>query len=193
MARATSRWCRPTAVRIGAHEQIHMLGRLLGVTAYTIDDVAELPELLDQLREQPPRADRHRGLEPARSAISRATRALATASDRHRNVAGAVRPAARPAPSKKPCSASRWRSRRPACSPRWTRRRAWAACCRRWSAHKLPLAYVSDGQRVPEDLQPGARASAGARAVEIASRKRARPRTTKIMQRRIGAGAHAMA
>ena len=35
------------AVRIGAHEQMHMLGRLLGVTAHTVYDIAELPELLD--------------------------------------------------------------------------------------------------------------------------------------------------
>ena len=60
------------AVRIGAHEQMHMLGRLLGVTAHTVYDVAELPELLDALSRPAARADRHRGREPARSAISRA-------------------------------------------------------------------------------------------------------------------------
>src|SRR6187549_801659 len=40
------------AVRIGAHEQMHMLGRLLGVTAHTVYDVAELPDLLDALSGQ---------------------------------------------------------------------------------------------------------------------------------------------
>jgi flagellar biosynthesis protein FlhF len=40
------------AVRIGAHEQMHMLGRLLGVTAHTVYDVAELPELLEALSGQ---------------------------------------------------------------------------------------------------------------------------------------------
>ena len=38
------------AVRIGAHEQMHMLGRLLGVTTHNVFDVAELPELLYELR-----------------------------------------------------------------------------------------------------------------------------------------------
>ena len=38
------------AVRIGAHEQMHMLGRLLGVTTHNVYDVAELPELLYELR-----------------------------------------------------------------------------------------------------------------------------------------------
>jgi flagellar biosynthesis protein FlhF len=37
------------AVRIGAHEQMHMLGRLLGVTAHTVYDIGELPELLQAL------------------------------------------------------------------------------------------------------------------------------------------------
>jgi flagellar biosynthesis protein FlhF len=40
------------AVRIGAHEQMHMLGRLLGVTAHTVYDIAELPELLSALSGQ---------------------------------------------------------------------------------------------------------------------------------------------
>jgi flagellar biosynthesis protein FlhF len=38
------------AVRIGAHEQMHMLGRLLGVTTHNVYDVSELPELLYELR-----------------------------------------------------------------------------------------------------------------------------------------------
>jgi len=38
------------AVRIGAHEQMHMLGRLLGVTTHNVFDIAELPELLYELR-----------------------------------------------------------------------------------------------------------------------------------------------
>src|SRR5690348_17295104 len=38
------------AVRIGAHDQLHMLGRLLGVTTHNVFDIAELPELLYELR-----------------------------------------------------------------------------------------------------------------------------------------------
>jgi flagellar biosynthesis protein FlhF len=40
------------AVRIGAHEQMNMLGRLLGVAAHTVYDIAELPELLAGLAGQ---------------------------------------------------------------------------------------------------------------------------------------------
>ena len=40
------------SVRIGAQEQIHTLGRLLGVPAYAIDGAAELAELLDHLGER---------------------------------------------------------------------------------------------------------------------------------------------
>ena len=37
------------SIRIGAQEQIHTLGRLLGVPAYAIDGAAELAELLDHV------------------------------------------------------------------------------------------------------------------------------------------------
>ena len=59
------------SVRIGAQEQIHTLGRLLGVPAYAVDGAGELP-VLEHLSRATSRADRHRGLEPARSA-TRAT------------------------------------------------------------------------------------------------------------------------
>jgi flagellar biosynthesis protein FlhF len=39
-------------IRIGAQEQIHTLGRLLGVPAYAIDGAADLAETLDQLGER---------------------------------------------------------------------------------------------------------------------------------------------
>src|SRR5690606_30587132 len=40
------------SIRIGAHEQIHTLGRLLGVPAYAIDGASELAELLDHLSDK---------------------------------------------------------------------------------------------------------------------------------------------
>jgi len=55
--------------------------------------------------------------------------------------------------------------------------------------HKLPVAYVSDGQRVPEDLQPARAHSLVGRAVEIASRNGATA-DDEVMQRRITGATH---
>ncbi len=56
------------SVRIGAQEQVQTLGRLLGVPAYAIDGAAELAGCARSSRRQAAGADRHRRLEPARSA-----------------------------------------------------------------------------------------------------------------------------
>ena len=58
-------------IRIGAQEQIHTLGRLLGVPAYAIDGAAELPELLDHLGERRLVLVDTRRLESARPAVGR--------------------------------------------------------------------------------------------------------------------------
>jgi flagellar biosynthesis protein FlhF len=50
--------------------------------------------------------------------------------------------------------------------------------------HKLPAAYVSDGQRVPEDLAPARSHTLVSRAVEIASHNGATA-DDEVMQRRI--------
>jgi len=55
--------------------------------------------------------------------------------------------------------------------------------------HKLPVAYISDGQRVPEDLQPARAHGLVSRAVEIASRNGATA-DDEVMQRRITGVVH---
>ena len=52
MARAAWRWCRPTRCASARTSRCTCSGRLLGVTAHTVYDVAELPELLDALSGQ---------------------------------------------------------------------------------------------------------------------------------------------
>jgi flagellar biosynthesis protein FlhF len=54
---------------------------------------------------------------------------------------------------------------------------------------KLPAAYVSDGQRVPEDLEPARAHALVARAVDIAHRNNATP-DDETMQRRISGAEH---
>ncbi len=57
---------------------------------------------------------------------------------------------------------------------------------------KLPVAYVSDGQRVPEDLEPARAHRLVARAVDIAHRNNATP-DDETMQRRISGADHGRA
>jgi flagellar biosynthesis protein FlhF len=55
--------------------------------------------------------------------------------------------------------------------------------------HKLPAAYISDGQRVPEDLAPARSHTLVSRAVEIASHNGSTA-DDEVMQRRISGGSH---
>jgi flagellar biosynthesis protein FlhF len=56
----------------------------------------------------------------------------------------------------------------------------------------LPLAYVSDGQRVPEDINPARSHQLIARAVEL-SRKAGAQADEDLLRRRFGGVAHALA
>jgi flagellar biosynthesis protein FlhF len=57
---------------------------------------------------------------------------------------------------------------------------------------RLPVAYVSDGQRVPEDLSPARAHQLIARAVELPRKAGASP-DEDLLRRRFGPVAHALA
>jgi len=171
------------AVRIGAHEQMHMLGRLLGVTAHTIYDVAELPELLDALSGQqlvlidtagasprdPDLARRLRLLDQAKTHIE--TSLVIPASIQ----AGAIEEAMKLFAVARPASCV---------ITKVDEAVSLGGVLSALVRHKLPVAYMSDGQRVPEDLQPARAHTLVSRAVEIASRNGATA-DDEVMQRRI--------
>jgi len=176
------------AVRIGAHEQMHMLGRLLGVTAHTVYDVAELPDLLDALSGQqlvlidtagaspkdPDLARRLRMLDQQKSKIE--TSLVIPASIQ----AGAIEEAIKLFAVARPTSCV---------ITKVDEAVSLGGVLSALVRHKLPAAYISDGQRVPEDLQPARSHSLVSRAVEIASRNGATA-DDEVMQRRITGGTH---
>jgi len=176
------------AVRIGAHEQMHMLGRLLGVTAHTVYDVAELPELLDTLSGQhlvlidtagasprdPDLARRLRLLDQQKAKIE--TSIVLPASIQ----AGAIEEAIKLFEVARPQSCV---------ITKVDEAVSLGGVLSALVRHKLPAAYISDGQRVPEDLQPARSHGLVSRAVEIASRNGATA-DDEVMQRRITGGAH---
>jgi flagellar biosynthesis protein FlhF len=177
------------AVRIGAHEQMHMLGRLLGVTAHTVYDVAELPDLIESLSGQrlvlidtagasprdPDLARRLRLMDPARSHIE--TSLVLPASIQ----AGAIEECMQMFAVAHPASCV---------ITKVDEAVSLGGVLSALVRHKLPVAYLSDGQRVPEDLQPARAHALVSRAVEIASRNGSTA-DDEVMQRRITGVPHA--
>src|SRR6187455_156385 len=176
------------AMRIGAHEQMHMLGRLLGVTAHTVYDVAELPELLDALSGQQLVLIDTAGASPRDPDLARRLRLLDQSKSRIETSlvlpasiqAGAIEEAMKLFAVARPQSCV---------ITKVDEAVSLGGVLSALVRHKLPVAYVSDGQRVPEDLQPARAHSLVSRAVEIASRNGATA-DDEVMQRRITGATH---
>jgi flagellar biosynthesis protein FlhF len=178
-------------VRIGAQDQIQSLGQLLGVPVYTPESFESLPTLLGRL------ADRHRlilidtpgsSLRDAQLAsrlgvlsncASRMETALVLAGSTQ---AGAIEE-----------TVKRFAPANPACCV-LTKLDEAASLGGALSAlirARLPVSYVSEGQRVPEDLRP-------ARALELVSTAVRLAKATgaaadeDLLRRRFGKTAHAI-
>jgi flagellar biosynthesis protein FlhF len=174
------------SVRIGAHEQMHMLGRLLGVTTHNVYDVSELPELLYELRgcqfvmidtagaspRDPELARRLRLLNNLQSSIE--TSLVLPASTQ----AGAIDEVVQRFALAKPSSCVLTKVDEAV---------SLGGVLSALIRHKLPAAYMSDGQRVPEDLAPARSHVLVSRAVEIASHNGATA-DDEVMQRRMSGG-----
>src|SRR6186997_2213759 len=168
---------------LGAHEQMHMLGRLLGVTTHNVFDIAELPELLYELRgcqfimidtagaspRDPEVARRLRLLNQMQASIE--TSLVLPASTQ----AGAIDEVVQRFELAKPSSCV---------ITKVDEAVSLGGVLSALVRHKLPVAYVSDGQRVPEDLAPARSHVLVSRAVEIASHSGATA-DDEVMQRRM--------
>ncbi len=177
------------SVRIGAHEQMHTLGRLLGVTTHNAFDISELPELLYELRHckfvmidtagaspRDPELARHlRLLQNMQASVE--TALVLPASTQ----AGAIDEVVQRFALAKPT----------ACViTKVDEAVSLGGVISALVRHKLAAAYVSDGQRVPEDLEPARAHGLVGRAVEIASHNGATA-DDEVMQRRMSGVANA--
>ncbi|MEO8019905.1 MAG: flagellar biosynthesis protein FlhF [Pseudomonadota bacterium] len=174
------------AVRIGAHEQMHMLGRLLGVTAHTVYDIAELPELLAGLAGQRLVLIDTAGASPRDPELARRLRLLQQMQGSAGKLENAiVLPASAQAGAIDEVL-NRFALAQPTavCITKIDEAVSLGGILSALVRTKLPAAYVSDGQRVPEDLEPARAHSLVARAVDIAHRNSATP-DDETMQRRI--------
>jgi flagellar biosynthesis protein FlhF len=179
------------SVRIGAQEQIQTLGRLLGVPAYAIDGAAELADVLDHLADKRMVLIDTAGLSPRDPRLEQELKLLAAASKRMETTlvlaasaqAGAIEEAVtRFAPAKPTtCMLTKLDEATSLGGAISTLIRA-----------RLPVTYVSEGQRVPEDLAPARAHQLIARAVDL-SRKSGASVDEDLLRRRFGTVAHAIA
>lgn len=177
------------SVRIGAHEQFHTLGRLLGVTTHNVYDIAELPELLYELRNHQFVMIDTAGTGPKDPELARQLRLLSefSASIETSLVlpastqAGAIDEVVQRFALAKPTAC---------CITKIDEAVNLGGMMSALIRHKLAAAYVSDGQRVPEDLAPARAHQLVSRAVEIASHHGATA-DDEVMQRRMAGARHA--
>jgi flagellar biosynthesis protein FlhF len=179
------------SVRIGAQEQIHTLGRLIGAPAYAIDGANEHSDLLDHLAERRLILIDTAGLSQRDPRLQSELAALAGASERVETSlvmssaaqAGAIEEAVERFAAAQPLSCI---------LTKLDEATSLGGAISTLIRSKLPLAYVSDGQRVPEDLSPARSHQLIARAVEL-SRKAGAQADEDLLRRRFGNVAHAMA
>lgn len=178
-------------IRIGAQEQIHTLGRLLGVPAYSIDGARGLAELLDQLGERRLVLIDSAGLSQRDPRLADELTTLANANDRLEtslvlsaaSQAGAIEEALEKFAPAQPMTCN---------VTKLDEATSLGGTLSALIRAKLPLAYLSDGQQVPEDLSPARSHQLIARAVEL-SKKAGAVADEDLLQRRFGAVAHAIA
>jgi flagellar biosynthesis protein FlhF len=179
------------SIRFGAQEQILTLGRLLGAPAYAIDGPAELPPLLDQLSDRRLVLIDTAGLSQRDASLARQLTMLAAASPRLESclvLSGAAQAGAIEETLERFAPASPASCVLTKLDEATSLGGALSALIR----SRLPLAYVSDGQRVPEDLNPARAHQLVARAVDL-SRKSGASADEDLLQRRFGPVAHALA
>lgn len=179
------------SVRIGAQEQTQTLGRLLGVPAYAIDGAAELADVLDHLADKRLVLIDTAGLSPRDPRLEQELTLLAAASKRMETTlvlsaatqAGAIEEAVQRFALAKPttCMLTKLDEATSLGGAISTVIRA-----------RLPVTYVSEGQRVPEDLAPARAHQLIARAVDL-SRKSGASADEDLLRRRFGTVAHAIA
>ena len=178
-------------VRIGAQDQIQSLGQLLGVPVYTPENFESLPTLLGRL------GDRHRMILIDTPGSSLRDGQLAQRLGVLSNCASQMETALVLAASTQAGAVEetvkRYASANPACCvlTKVDEAASLGGALSVLIKARLPVAYVSEGQRVPEDLRP-------ARALELVSTAVRLAKTSgaaadeDLLRRRFGKAAHAI-
>lgn len=179
------------AVRIGAQEQIHTLGRLLGAPAYAVDSLGELPALLETLANKRLVLIDTAGLSQRDARLTNELETLAAAHPQLQTtlVLSAAAQAGALEESFERFAAARASS---CVLTKLDEATSLGGAISMLVRSRLPAAYCSDGQRIPEDLSPARAHQLVARAVDL-SRKSGATADEDLLQRRFGSVAHALA
>lgn len=177
-------------VRIGAQDQIQTLGRLLGAASYSVDHMGDLGALLAGLK------DRRLVLIDTAGLGQRDTRLAAELGllAAHPNVETALVAAASAQAGALEETFARFAPAMPkSCLlTKMDEATSLGGSISSLIRSALPLMYVSEGQRVPEDLTPARGHHLVARAVELARRSGAHA-DEELLTLRFGGVAHALA
>lgn len=178
-------------VRIGAQDQIQSLGQLLGVPVYTPENFESLPTLLTRL------GDRHRLILIDTPGSSLRDPQLSTRLGVLSNCASQMETALVLAASTQAGAieetVKRYAPSNPACVV-LTKLDEAASLGGALSAlirARVPVSYVSEGQRVPEDLRPARALELVSAAVRLAKASGAAA-DEDLLRRRFGKSAHAI-
>ena len=179
------------SARIGAHDTIAALGQMLGVTVHSIDSLAELPTLLSQLEgrrfvliDTPGLSQRDTQLAARLAEIASTGDQLETALVLAASTqAGALEEIVSRFASVKPASCLLTKVDEAA---------SLGGALSVLTRANLPIAYISEGQRVPEDLRPARALELVSSAVQLAQASGATA-DEDLLRRRFGEIAHALA
>ncbi len=179
------------AVRIGAHDQIQALGQMLDVPVYTSDTLEEIPALLQSLAQRrfvlvdtPGFSQRDAQVSNRMAQLAEAGTGLETAL-----VLSAATQAGAIAET-----VTRFAEARPASCllTKIDEAASLGGVLSVLTRAELPISYVSEGQRVPEDLRPARALELVSSAVQLAKTSGAAA-DEDLLRRRYGDVAHALA
>jgi len=178
-------------VRIGAHDQMQALGQMLDVPVYIADSLAEIPTVLEELGQQrlvlidtPGMSQRDAQLATRMEQLAGAGHNVETALVLSASTqAGAIEETVKRYAPAKPASVLLTKVDEAA---------SLGGVLSVLARAELPIAYVSEGQRVPEDLRPARALELVSRAVQLAKATGAAA-DEDLLRRRYGDVAHALA
>jgi flagellar biosynthesis protein FlhF len=179
------------AVRIGAHEQLQALGQMIDVPVYTANSFDEIPSLLESLAQRrfvlidtPGFSQRDAQVGTRMAQLAQSGSDLETALVLSANTqSGAIAE-----------TVARFAEARPASCllTKVDEAASLGGVLSVLTRAELPVAYVSEGQRVPEDLRPARALELVSRAVQLAKTSGAAA-DEDLLRRRFGEVAHALA
>ena len=179
------------SVRMGAQDQIQNLGRLLGVPTYTVDQVTELAGILNGVAQKRLVLIDTAGFSQRDARLSAELALLATS---HPQLETSLVVSASTQAGTLEETFLRFASAAPkSCVlTKVDEATSLGGSISALTRHAIPVTYISEGQRIPEDLTAARAHQLVARAVELARRSGAQT-DEELLTLRFGGVAHALA